>query len=420
MGEVPRGPVRRIVTLMALAAAVAVSQSFGRFTYSLLYTDLRDGFGLSNTAAGALGSLNLVAYVLGSLAVSITVGRTGLGGAARIGLVGAVAGLGLLAWSPSVAVAAAALALTGFAAAGVWIAAPGLAADLLGPERRGAAAGWLTGGVGAGMVAAAAIDAALSDSIAGQSGTSVPLVAVTLDHPRSVYKIELLIGIAVVVTLLVIIRNGGRGRRTAGLAGARAALAKVPKVSSLLATYGMYAFTISTVLTFVVGHLDGYDGTLHSSDAALAFSFIGIGSVAGGPIFGRLADRLGRRRSITVGQLLAIVSIVTMTSPPTLHWGRPPLAFAAAFVFGTAFTGVIAAIAARMSDSLEGDEFGAAYGLATIVFGAGLAAGPQTGGVLADRFDSFGPAFGLAVAACIVGIALTGWGHDPASARATS
>ena len=93
--------------------------------------------------------------------------------------------------------------------------------------------------------------------------------------------------------------------------------------------------------------------------------------------------------------------------------GGQALAWGSAFVFGTAFTGIIASIAARVSDNLSGDEFGAAYGVATILFGLGLAAGPQLGGATADWFDSFGPAFGLAVAACVAGIALTGWGDDP-------
>ncbi len=110
-----------------------------------------------------------------------------------------------------------------------------------------------------------------------------------------------------------------------------------------------------------------------------------------------------------------MISIIFMTAYPLLEVGGQALAWTAAFVFGTSFTGIIASIAARVSDNLSGDEFGAAYGVATILFGLGLAAGPQLGGATADWFDSFGPAFGLAVAACVAGILLTGWGDDPAS-----
>ena len=403
---------RRIVTLLTLAASAGVSQSFGRFTYSLLFADLRDGFDLSNTVAGALGSLNLVLYVVGSLAVALTVGRTGLSGAVRIGVAGNVVGLALLAWSPNVGVAAFALALTGFCAAGVWVGTPGLAAELLGPERRGAAAGWMTGGVGSGMVAAAAIDGLLNRPNSAEPGEAV-LAAADLSHVRSVYRIEFIIGAAVLIALAVAVRRWSRTPGRTGFGGARAALAKVPQAGRLITAYTLHAFVVTTVLTFIVDHLEGYADLFDARDAAIAFSSIGIGSIAGGPIFGRSADRLGRRRTVTIGFVVSMISVVFMTAYPLLAAGGQALAWVSAFIFGTAFTGIIASIAARVSDNLSGDEFGSAYGVATIVFGLGLAAGPQLGGATADWFDSFGPAFGLAVAACVAGSALTGWGDDP-------
>lgn len=403
---------RRIGTLLTLAASAAVSQSFGRFTYSLLYADMRDGFSLSNTVASALSSLNLLLYVVGSLVVALTVGRTGLSGAVRIGLAGNVAGLALLAWSPNVGVAAFALALTGFCAAGVWVGTPGLAAELLGPERRGAAAGWMTGGVGSGMVAAAAIDALLSRTNGTPTGEAA-LVAADLSHPRNVYRIEVVIGAAALIALAVAVRRWSRTPGRTGFAGARAALSKVPQAGRLITAYTLHAFVVTTVLTFIVAHLEGYADLFDARDATIAFSLIGVGSIAGGPIFGRSADRLGRRRTVTIGFCVSMISTVFMTAYPLLEAGGQALAWTAAFIFGTSFTGVIASIAARVSDSLSGDEFGAAYGVATIVFGLGLAAGPWLGGVTADWFDSFGPAFGLAVAACVLGILLTGWGDDP-------
>ena len=255
------GRARRIGTLLTLAASAAVSQSFGRFTYSLLFADLRDGFSLSNTVAGALGSLNLLLYVMGSLVVALTVGRTGLSGAVRIGLAGNVVGLALLAWSPNVGVAAFALALTGFCAAGVWVGTPGLAAELLGPERRGAAAGWMTGGVGSGMVAAAAIDSLLS----GADG-SVSTAAADLSHARSVYRVELVIGAAVLIALVVAVRKWSRTPGRTGFEGARAALAKVPRAGQLITAYTLHAFVVTTVLTFIVDHLEGYADIFSARD----------------------------------------------------------------------------------------------------------------------------------------------------------
>ena len=76
----------KTAALAILVAATAVSQAFGRFTYSVLYTEIRDDFGLSNTAAGGIGSLNLVGYLFGSLVVAFTIGAFGLAKTAKCGL----------------------------------------------------------------------------------------------------------------------------------------------------------------------------------------------------------------------------------------------------------------------------------------------------------------------------------------------
>ena len=408
-------PARRIGTLLTLAGAAAVSQSFGRFTYSLLYADMRDGFSLSNTVAGALGSLNLLLYVVGSLVVALTVGRTGLSGAVRIGLAGNVAGLALLAWSPNVGVAAFALALTGFCAAGVWVGTPGLAAELLGPERRGAAAGWMTGGVGSGMVAAAAIDALLSRlrqlPDPARLCWSRPISAIRATCTGSNSSSARRFSSPSPPPCAEWARTPGR----TGFGGARAALAKVPRAGQLITAYTLHAFVVTTVLTFIVDHLEGYADLFRLS----------------GRRHRVLVDRHRQHRRRADLRTLSRPSwqaahrhhrVLRVDDLHGLHDGLPPArggragagVDVSAFIFGTAFTGIITSIAARVSDNLSGDEFGAAYGVATILFGLGLAAGPWLGGVQRPTGSTASvPAFGLAVAACVLGIVLTGWGDDP-------
>ncbi len=56
------------VALVAVGAAVA--QAFGRFTYGVLLPAVRDDLGISNTVAGSIGTVNVGAYLLGTLAVA--------------------------------------------------------------------------------------------------------------------------------------------------------------------------------------------------------------------------------------------------------------------------------------------------------------------------------------------------------------
>ncbi|MCP3990992.1 MAG: YbfB/YjiJ family MFS transporter [Actinomycetia bacterium] len=364
-----------------LAAAAGVSQAFGRFTYSLLFTDLRDEFRISNTVAGAIGSANLGAYVMGTLIVSLIVGRLGLGPTLRVGIVGSASSLVVLAWSPSLAVTFLAMTTAGFFGAFVWITAPGLATTALGAERRGLAVGVTGAGVGAGIVAASAFASTLEP---GQW--------------RQIYVMEAGVGITVTALVVVALRNhGGAGSSTgAGQAGL-ASITEVPGWIGLVVAYGVFALALSLIMTFTVGVLE-QDAGWAKPEAALAFTAIGVGTVAGGPVFGPMSDRLGRARVLVIAFLVMAVAGILVPL------GLRPWTVVITFVFGMAFTGVPTTVAARISDVVSAEHFGAAFGAATLTFGMGLFIGPQLGGYLADLTDSFKPSFVVVVGCAIVGV----------------
>ncbi|MCP3857002.1 MAG: YbfB/YjiJ family MFS transporter [Actinomycetia bacterium] len=369
----------RVVAILAVAmVAAGVSQGFGRFTYSLLLTDVRDGFGVSNTVAGSLGSANLIAYLIGSLGVSLVVGRVGLAVTARIGVSASTIGLALLAWGPTVAVVAGALLLTGVSGALVWITVPGIAASELGPSRRGAAIGIVGAGVGLGLVAASLLH-----------------TTVAADDWHDVYRIEAAIGAVTTLAALGFLRGGAPARR--GLPGLRA-LRIVPRWRNLLWSYGLFALSISMFLAFLVAVLEE-DAGWSAGRAGLAFSAAGFGTIAGGPIFGPLSDRIGRLPALRLA--LALIAVTAVLVPI----GSEPLSLVGAFCFGIGFTGGPTTIGARISDHVTAEDFGAAYGVATLAFGAGLAVAPQLGGVIRDVTGSFRPAFAV-ITVCSIGAGL--------------
>src|SRR5690349_24444386 len=67
-----RGP-RVLLPLLVVAAAVA--QGFGRFGYALLLPAVNTDLVHSYAIAGLLGTLNLTAYLVGTLVVSLTAHR---------------------------------------------------------------------------------------------------------------------------------------------------------------------------------------------------------------------------------------------------------------------------------------------------------------------------------------------------------
>ena len=101
---------------------------------------------------------------------------------------------------------------------------------------------------------------------------------------------------------------------------------------------------------------------------------------------GWLADRIGRKATQLASLASLIASCVLITT------GLPFVAPAGTLLFGIAFTGVVVNITTKVSSHLDGEAFGAAYAVLTIVFAAGLAVGPQLGGIIADSSGSFRPA----------------------------
>lgn len=366
--------LRVYVILATVAAAAAVSQAFGRFSYAVLLTDIRDEFGIGNTLAGTFGSLNLVAYLAGSLIVSLFAARFALARLAACSVAVVTAGLAMLAWAPSEVWVGGGLFLTGIAAAGVWIIAPALATAELGDTRRGLAVGVAVSGIGIGIVLAAVLD--------------------TLIAWRGVYLVEASIGVAVALSLLIFCRREARSSAPAlGLGAVRL----IPGWPLLMLAYGAFGLGMSIVITFLVALLEDDTG-MRSVEASVAFALLGLGSILGGPLIGAIADRLSRRAALVLAYAVMLGSILVVA------WSGAALAHVAAFVFGIAFNGVPVAITVVVSDHAQGPAFGSAYGVVTIVFGLGLALGPQLGGWLADLSGSFSLAFALAAVWALVGL----------------
>jgi MFS family permease len=98
-------------------AGAMVAQSFGRFTFGVVLPAVRDDLlGGSNGAAGFLGTANVVAYLVGTLAVAAAASRFSLVGLVRVGLVLSTAGLLLASVAPNGPVLAIALVAMGWAA----------------------------------------------------------------------------------------------------------------------------------------------------------------------------------------------------------------------------------------------------------------------------------------------------------------
>ena len=372
---------RSLVVLVALASGVA--QAFGRFTYAILLPSIdRDLLG-SYAVAGLVGTVNVGAYLLGTLLVSALARRAAPAGLIRGGLAGTCAGLLALWQADSAAGLAIGMALTGVGGAFIWVPAPGLAGSVVRPSRRGAAIGLSGTGIGGGIVFVTGLAAALQSR--GGDGSW-----------RTVYLVEAVLAVVVLGLCLLFLRPAVHPADA--VAPRTAALRRVPGWLGIVGGYTAYGLAYSVYTSYLVTALED-DAGFAPSSAAAVYSLVGISFIGGGVLLGPLSDRWGRGRTLIGGYLLMAAAILLVPS------GAAPAAAVSAVAFGLTMSGLPTVIAAHLSDVLTPREFAGAFGRCTLAFGVAQLCGPPLGGVLAERTGAFTVSFVLAGSVALLGAA---------------
>ena len=384
----PPAAERRVLTLVIVLASAMVAQAFGRFTWGVVLPEARDDLlEGSNTAAGLFGSLNVGAYLIGTIAVAWLASRSSLVGLVKIGLVLSTSGLAIASFTTEPVVLAGALVLMGFGGAITWVPVPGIAARQFSAERRGLATGIVGIGIGVGIVFAGRMAAWL------RGGDQ--------DVWQTLYRIELGIAVVVIVSASVVLRSQGERPSVAGGFGGFGALRQVIGWKALTAAYSAYGFSYILVISFTVARLED-DAGWSSGRAALAFTTIGFAVVLGGLIMGSISDRFGLRPTMTAGFIgWAVASVGILT-------GELVVVLASAALVGVMFSGIPATIIAHVVTHTDERSFGPVFSATTLAFGIAQAVSPQVGGAIADWRDSFTVVFLLAAAVALLG-AVAAW-----------
>lgn len=378
---------RAWVVISLVMASACVAQAFGRFTWGVVLPDARDDvLGGSNTLAGFFGTLNVTAYLIGTLLMSWAASRATLVGLMRIGLTVSTAALALASFAPNAQVLGIALFAMGLGGAVIWIPSPAIAARTLPPHRAGLAVGFVGSGIGVGLV------------FAGQLSSFLDRRSDAPDLWQTMYRIELVVALVVLVGAFTVLRSRGDRPSVHGGFGGFAALRTVRGWLPLTVAYASFGFAYILVLAFLVARLED-DAGFSPGAATAMFSLVGVGSVFGGTTLGPLSDRIGRRVTLaTAFALFAGCGLLVLT-------GKQPWVAIAAVGAGLMFSGMPALIIAHIVDHTDTDTYGPSFSAATLAFGITQMISPQIGGAIADAAGSFTGVFVLSAAVSLIGAA---------------
>lgn len=373
------------LVLAIVMASAGVAQAFGRFTWGVVLPGARDDLlGGSNTLAGFFGTVNVTAYLLGTLFVSWASSRITLIGLVRLGLSISTASIGIAAIAPNGWILGIALMGMGVGGAIIWIPSPAIAARLFPSERRGLAVGLVGSGIGLGIV------------FAGQIASFLGRTRDVTEVWQIVYRVEFGIAAVVLAGTFFGLRSSEEYSGVGGGFGGFRALRTVTGWVPTAIAYSAFGFSYILVLAFLVARLRD-DSGFTSAQAAAMFSLVGVAAAIGGIALGALSDRIGRRLTLTGSfTVFAACALIVLT-------GQQPWVTIGAIGAGLAFSGGPSLITAQIVAHTDAKTYGPAFSAATLTFGVAQMLSPQLGGLIADASGSFTLVFVLSAAISLVG-----------------
>lgn len=357
----------RLVALVAVAAGIG--QGFGRFVFPVLLPAMkRDVLG-SYSAAGFLGTANVAAYLAGALLVMVVSLRRPAHHILLGGLVLSTAAMFTLATAAGFAQLVAGMVMAGIGGAAIFIPGPGLVGAAVRPSQRGLAVGVIGAGIG----------------LATLVGTQFARFSPGWWGDHAWRRVWALLGVISLLTLVAVLAGL---RPAASVQAARprlAALRAAPGWKPYVAGYFALGFGYVLTATYLVAAMRerGF-GVAH---AANVYGLFAVGFMVGGPVVGRLSDRVGRAPALVVAYGVAGLC-------PLLVLGyREPWLALASFCFGLLFSGSVSVVAVYVADVIPPGDTGPAFALVTVAYSVAQACGPQVGGLLVDATGSFTATF---------------------------
>jgi predicted MFS family arabinose efflux permease len=382
---------RRYGWIIAVTGALAVlaALGFGRHSYTVIISSMKEGLGLSEVQAGDLATGTMLGYLASSVLGGALASRLGPRVVISVSLFLGAASLlftGLAASYPS---ALAARILTGIASGGANVPVMGLVSSWFAARQRGVATGIAVAGSSAGLLL---------------TGLAVPAIIAACGTTgwRVSWFVMAAAAFAAAVVCSLVLRNSPAARHRQGRAPH--SLGRVlgsGRMWYLGAVYSLFGFSYIIYSTFFARYLTSEAGFSARAAGAL-WSGVGLASLASGFLWGTVSDRLGRKHGLAIVYALQFAGFFLFGA-----WQAPAAYWLSAALFALTAWSVPAIMAAAAGDVMGARLAPAALGMLTAFFGIGQAAGPFVAARIAQASGSYRGAFLVAAGAALAGAVLS-------------
>ena len=363
-------------------AALLVVVGLAFFTDSVLYYLLvpllphyARSLGLSQMEVGVLVGTYAAAILAGTFPIGRLADRLGRRKPFLWGLVGLGATTLLFAFAESFPLLLLARALQGLAAAATWTTGLALLAEGFPSERRGQAM--------ATVFAAANVGVLLGPPIAGFLTENL--------GPRSPFLLAAGLALADAAARVLLLRDDDPpGGAQVGLRGLLADATVRTLAGAMALGAALWAILESTLPL----HLDSVLG-MRASEIGVLFAVSALAHTLTSPLMGRLSDRVGRRKVLLAGFVLAALLV-----PVPAFLGTKAAVAVSMAALGVTTSFVLTPVSPGLADAVEAmgsRSFGGVFSLVNVVYAVGMMAGPLVGSALVEAVGLRGALVATAV-----------------------
>ena len=377
------------ITVLCGTLTSLVVIGFARLAYGIILPAMRADLGLTYQQAGILSTVTALCYVCFVLAGGLAAARWGAKASVLFGMLTVAAGFTGLTIASHYWLVLGLMGLLGFGTAFAFAPMVSLLATWF-PEQRGLVIGYMTSGVGVGILTTGMLVPYLFD-VFGDQGWRVSWGV----FAGAALSVALMIGLFV--------RNPPKSLTSTAAdmsPGEKWRIYRNPRVLIVATTYGIIGLGYIVQTVFMVSFM--VESGHNEAMAGRFMAMMGLLSIAGGPLWGWLSDHWGRGNALAACIFLVLVAVALPISGQTL-----PHFFFHFLIMGASVNGLFALIQTSATDQVAPRYIPIAFSFATLFFAVGQFMGPAVAGWLIETTGGFRAAFSFTFVVLSVGFGLT-------------